>query len=85
MDSEFGIDFVSHDEYEYLAVEISLRGQRVCQMFRRREDDGIEVEIVENHFILDPPVLMRFALTPFLEVLERARRELLSLRLDRVP
>jgi hypothetical protein len=79
MTSEFHIDFVTHDGYEYLAVEISFRGQRLCQMFRRKGDDAIEIEFVEDRLILTTPVLLRFPLDRFLEILEEGRKELLSL------
>jgi hypothetical protein len=81
MSTEFRMDFISHDEYEYLAVEISFRGQRLCQLFRQRTNDLIEIEFIEDRLILDSPVRLRFPLTQFLEVIQEARKELLALKL----
>jgi hypothetical protein len=81
MDREFHIDFITHSEYEYLAVEISFRGQRICQLYRRKEDNIIEIQVLEDLRNLEPNVRLRFPLSDFLAVLQEARRELLALKL----
>ena len=81
MNPKFHIDFVTHDEYEYLAAEVSFQGQRLCQLFRRKEDDTIDIEFIEDHLILNPPVRLRFPLNHFLEAVNDASAELLALKL----
>jgi hypothetical protein len=81
MSSAFRLDFITHDDYEFLAVEIGFQGQRLCQLFRRKNDDLIEIEFVDDPLILNPPVRLKFAFDDFLEVLDRARKELLALKL----
>jgi len=78
MNHEFSIDFFSHEDYEFLAVEIHFRKQRLCQLFRRK-DDSIEIEFVEDLYLLDKPVRMIFPLQKFLEIIETAQKELLAL------
>ena len=80
MHPDFHIDFVTHDEYEYLVAEIRFRGQRLCQLFRRAEDNEIEIEFIEDRLILQSPVRLRFAFDAFVKVTEQARRELLALK-----
>ena len=81
MSAEFGMDFITHHEDEYLAIEISFRRQRLCVMYRRKDDDLIEIEFVDDHLILQPPVCLRFPLNQFLQVVEEAREELMALKL----
>lgn len=81
MNADFRIDFITHDDYEYLAAEISFQGQRVCQMFRPAEGDVVEIEIIEDRLLLPCPVLLRFPLSQFLEIVEIARGELMALKL----
>jgi hypothetical protein len=81
---DFRIEFLTRDGYVFLAAEIAYREQRICQLFRRVEDDGIEIEILDERFELKEPVLLRFPLEDFLSVLDRTKAELLALRLDRM-
>ena len=75
----FAHTFITHDDYEYLAVEVSFDGQRVCQVFRSR-DDRLDIEILDEHFVLSEPVQLRFPLDAFLEAVHLAKRELMALR-----
>jgi len=79
--SDFNIDFLTREDCEFLAVEISFRGQRLCQLFRRKQDDRIDIEFVEERFELQQPVEMEFPLNDFLSALVDARRELMALTL----
>ncbi|MGN6518028.1 MAG: hypothetical protein ACTHK2_01225 [Dokdonella sp.] len=78
---DFRIEFLTHEGYAFLAAEIAYREQRICQLFRRVEDDGIDIEILDERFELEESVL-RFPLDDFLAVLDRTKAELLALRLD---
>ena len=80
--TDFNIDFLTREEYEFLAIEISFRGQRLCQVFRRKQDDRIDIEFVEERFELPVPVEMMFPLDDFLNTLADARRELMALKLS---
>jgi hypothetical protein len=80
--SDFNIDFLSREGYEFLAIEISFRGQILCQLFRRTQDDRIDIEFVEERFVLPVPVEMKFPLDEFLSTLTDARKELMALKLS---
>jgi hypothetical protein len=81
VNADFGIDFVTHDEYKYLSVEVSFRGQRLCQLHRSNFGDMIEIELVEDRLVLASPARLCFSLNDFLEVIQRAREELMALKL----
>jgi hypothetical protein len=81
MNAEFQMDFIAHDEYEYLAVELSFRGQHLCQLYRRKSGDVIDIEFIEDRLILEPPVRLKFPLIDFLEAIQEARQELVALKL----
>ena len=78
--SDFSSAYISREDYAYLAIELFYREQRVCQVLRR-DDEGIEVEIIYELYELPSPVQMRFPLEDFLAELEIAKRELLALKL----
>jgi hypothetical protein len=80
MNTEFSIDFITVDDYLYLAAEISFRGQRLCQIYRT-ESDAIEIAFLDDKRVLASPVELKFLLSDFLETVESVRRELLALKM----
>jgi hypothetical protein len=80
MNPDFQMDVVTHDDYALLAVEISFQQQLLCRMLRRADAGAVDIEFVDDRLILESPVHLRFALSDFLEVVEKARAELLALK-----
>jgi hypothetical protein len=78
---EFTFDFFSREDHDYLAIEISFRGQRVCQLMRDKVTDRITIEMVEDRRILDPPVRLSFSLQSFLAAIQEGCDQLMTLRL----
>jgi hypothetical protein len=79
MGSDFRLDFVTNFEYKYLAVEITFRHQRLCQMCRTDDGETIDIEIIDKFLVLEEPVQRKFPLADFLHWMEIARGELMSL------
>ncbi len=79
MDQDFSVDYVDSDEYRYLGAEIYFRKQRLCQLFRRFPGDEIDIEFVDDLYVVDAPVRRRFPLLEFLKLVDELQADLLSL------
>jgi hypothetical protein len=80
--SEFEIIFASPDTYIYLVAEIYFQQQFVCRLSREIDTDHVYVEFIEDPKIDNKPQTLKFRLEVFLDTLNVARRELLSLHLS---
>lgn len=80
MNTNFRIDFITSDEFEFLAAEISFREQLLCRLYRSNAD-VIKIEFMEERRILKADVRLMFPLDDFVETVRIAREDLMSLRL----
>lgn len=79
MDQDFSVDYVDSDEYRNLGAEIYFREQRLCTLFRRYPGDEIDIEFVDDLYVVDTPIRRRFPLAEFLKVVDTMQADLLSL------
>ncbi|MFA1262481.1 hypothetical protein AB8807_13240 [Xanthomonas campestris pv. olitorii] len=63
--SEFALDFISKNEYEFLAVEVSYRGQLLCEINSEHGPDDLEVYFAHNFRVLNENVSLRFPVAQF--------------------
>jgi hypothetical protein len=73
--TNFSVDFVSLNNFESLAAEISFRSQILCRIDRERRDGVLEVEFFHLGRRLKFDVRMKFPLPEFLSVVEEACSE----------
>jgi hypothetical protein len=78
MSSQFEIDFVSDARYEKLTLEISFRGQRLCQINKDKGNENMEIEFISDIRLLPEEIAMKFSLNEFEEVLRQAKEDLKS-------
>jgi hypothetical protein len=76
--NEFKIDFISSVEFEWLAVEILFRGQRLMQLNREKGIENIEIEILTDIYLLPETVEMKFSLDDFISIISEAKKALIS-------
>lgn len=76
--SDFSIDFVSDVQCEHLLVEISYKGQRLCVLNKEHGNEFIEIEFVDDLYVLSKKIEMKFSLSEFLIVLAKTKEELRS-------
>ena len=50
-------------------------------MYRRKEDDGVDIEFVDERLILESEVIFKFPLSGFIEILQKGKDELMALHL----
>lgn len=75
----FSIAFVSPPSFDSLAVEVSFQSQLLCRIDRERQDGALEVEFFHLARVLKDDVTMKFPLSEFLQVIERASADLLAI------
>lgn len=68
----FTIEFVSRNEYEQLAVEISYRGQLLCEINAERGPEELEVEFAKDYRLLGENIELRFPVVEFSKAFEGA-------------
>lgn len=78
MKNDFSVDFFSDSKYEELTVEISYRGQILCQINVDKGPDLVEVEFFSDSRVLQESVEMKFPLDVFINVLNETKLELLA-------
>jgi hypothetical protein len=69
---DFTFEFVSRNEYEFLAVELSYRGQLLCEISSERGVDRLEVEFARDFLIVPKPVDLRFPVNELLVAFHEA-------------
>lgn len=73
--NDFDLFMVDRNDLEYLAVEISHQGQRLCQIYRE-EREGLRgelvIEFLSDLYILDRTISMRFPLSKFFGAVQEA-------------
>lgn len=79
MNSDFEIDFFSDCRYEEITMEISYRGQILCQLNKDKGLGDIEIEFFSDARKLVEQPEMKFSLSSFLEVIAQATTELKGL------
>ncbi len=72
----FEILFVSETRYEYLAAEILFDGQRLCQINKENGNEALEIEFLTDLYVVQKSSVMKFSLSEFQRVLDRASEEL---------
>ncbi|MEB7588307.1 hypothetical protein [Serratia rubidaea] len=78
MSADFEIDFFSDNKYEEITVEISYKGQILCQMNKDKGVLNIEVEFFFDSRLLASQVTKKFPLDEFINVLNEARQDLIT-------
>lgn len=78
MKSNFEIDYFSDSKYEYLTIEISFKGQILCQLNKDKGVNNIEIEFFYDSRLLEE-VIFKFPLDEFLEVLNIVKKDLISI------
>jgi len=76
MTNDFEIDFFSDSRYEEVTIEISYRGQILCQLNKDKGPSDIEIEFFSDARKLAEPSAMKFSLSSFLKVIAEATTEL---------
>jgi len=74
---DFELEFVSDQAHERLMVEVLFRKQRVFQI-SREEGEEMKIEILEDHYILEEDVILKFPLADFQRALKEAEIALLE-------
>lgn len=75
--TDFELEFVSDQAHERLMVEVLFRKQRVCQVSREGGEE-MKIEILDDHYILDEDVTLKFPLADFQRALREAEKALLE-------
>jgi len=78
--SDFKVDFVSEATSEFLLVEISYKGQRLCQINKEKGEDDLEIEFLSDTYLMAEEVKMVFSLREFQRVLHEAAEGLAAAR-----
>jgi hypothetical protein len=79
MKSNFQIDYFSDSKYEYLTIEISFKGQVLCQLNKDKGVNNIEIEFFYDSRLLEE-VIFKFPLDEFLDVLHIVKKDLISIK-----
>ncbi|WP_239375173.1 hypothetical protein [Snodgrassella gandavensis] len=79
MKSNFQIDYFSDSKYEYLTIEISFKGQLLCQLNKDKGVDNIEIEFFYDFRLLEEETIFKFPLEEFLDVLNLVKQDLISI------
>ncbi|NUE67688.1 hypothetical protein [Snodgrassella sp. ESL0253] len=80
MKSDFQIDYFSDSKYEYLTIEISFKGQILCQLNKDKGVDNIEIEFFYDSRLLEEETIFKFPLDEFLDVLNIVKKDLISIK-----
>lgn len=80
MKSNFEIDYFSDSKYEYLTIEISFKGQILCQLNKDKGVNNIEIEFFYDFRLLEEEVIFKFPLDEFLNVLNMVKKDLISIK-----
>ncbi|MCX8670902.1 hypothetical protein J3U22_06140 [Gilliamella sp. B2865] len=78
MSTDFEIDFFSDNKYEKITIEISYKGQILCQLNKDKGISKIEIEFFFDSRILVEQVTLKFPLDEFINILTEARQELVT-------
>jgi hypothetical protein len=78
MNTDFDIDFFSDNKYEELTVEISYKGQILCQMNKDKGIEHVEVEFFPDLRLLPGQIDLKFPLDEFIELLIETKKDLLN-------
>lgn len=76
--NDFEIDFFSDNKYEEITVEVSYKGQILCQLNKDKGIDNIEIEFFFDSRILTEPVTPKFPLSEFINILNEAKQDLIT-------
>jgi hypothetical protein len=80
MKSNFQIDYFSDSKYEYLTIEISFKGQVLCQLNKDKGVNNIEIEFFYDFRLIEEEVIFKFPLDEFLDVLNIVKKDLISIK-----
>ncbi|MCO6548683.1 MAG: hypothetical protein J6583_13060 [Gilliamella sp.] len=80
MKSNFEIDYFSDSKYKYLTIEISFKGQILCQLNKDKGVNNIEIEFFYDFRLLEEEVIFKFPLDEFLNVLNIVKKDLISIK-----
>ncbi|MDF7675791.1 hypothetical protein PT286_03460 [Neisseriaceae bacterium ESL0693] len=78
MNLDFQIDFFSDVKYEDITIEISFKGQLLCQFNKDNGIDNIEVEFFHDMRLSGQNVRLQFTLNEFMNILNEARQDLIN-------
>jgi len=77
--TDFEILLVDRDELEFLAAEISFKGQRLCQIYREEIDGkrgNLVIEFLQDLYVIAHDVKMIMSLQNFNLVVEQAKNSI---------
>lgn len=75
---EFSVDYFSDTKYKKITLEISYKGQILCQLNKDKGDDDIEIEFYYDFRELPINVEFKFPLDEFITLLNEQRQALIS-------
>lgn len=78
MYTDFEIDFSSDNKYEELTIEISYKGQILCQLNKDKGINNIEVEFFFDSRVLAEQPIPKFPLDEFIHILNEAKQDLIA-------
>ncbi|OCG10898.1 hypothetical protein A9G09_12415 [Gilliamella sp. wkB292] len=78
MSTDFEIDFFSDNKYEEITIEISYKGQILCQLNKDKGISNIEIEFFFDSRILAKQVTPKFPLDEFINILNEAKQDLVT-------
>ena len=79
MNKKFEILFVdTSDEEGAVSVEIQFSGQRLCVLTVANDQETVEIEFVDDLYILPEAIRMKFPLADFHRTLQTAQEDLLE-------
>ncbi len=78
MENRFEIIFVSDANKEFLIAEIQFNKQRLCQINREKGEEDMEIEFLDDIYVLAQKVNMKFSLAEFETTLKEAKNDLKS-------
>ena len=78
MSTDFEIDFFSDNKYEEITIEVSYKGQILCQLNKDKGIDNIEIEFFFDSRVLTEQVIPKFPLNEFISILNEAKQDLIT-------
>jgi hypothetical protein len=76
--NDFEIDFFSDNKYEEITVEVSYKGQILCQLNKDKGINNVEIEFFFDSRILTEPVTLKFPFNEFINILNEAKQDLIT-------
>jgi hypothetical protein len=78
MNGNFGIDFFSDQNYQYITIEISYKRQIFCQINKDKGIDKVEIEFFPDIWLASKEEKVIFPIDEFLLLLQEVKDELIN-------